>query len=151
MIGFPLFAEQTTNCARARDRSFGLCMNILNFTANELIVNIRDVIDSELYKGNTRRVSDMWREEPITARERATYWVEHVIKYGGDHLRSPSMDMPLYQFLMLDVVGVFLVMLIALLLGLAFGIKLMCWFCCSRAKHGVFHVHSNGAVEKKFQ
>ncbi len=39
----------------------------------------------------------------MTATERATYWIEHVLKYEGDHLHSYALDMPWYQYPMLDI------------------------------------------------
>jgi len=105
MIGFPLFAEQGQNCIRAVEKGYGLQMDIHKFTADELVDNILNVIYRGPYKKTIGRVSEIWRDEPTSPRERATYWVEHVIKYGGRHLRGPAMDMPLYQFLMLDVIG----------------------------------------------
>ncbi|ESO01584.1 hypothetical protein HELRODRAFT_174542 [Helobdella robusta] len=81
MLGFPLFAEQDVNCRR---------MHVLNF---ERTMNIFEFSDTELLN------------QPMTARGKILFWIEHVIKHGGDHLRSEAIDLPLYQFLCLDTVA----------------------------------------------
>ena len=36
-------------------------------------------------------------------KKRAAFWVDHVIKYGNSHLRSHGLDLPWYQYVMLDI------------------------------------------------
>ena len=105
MIGFPLFAEQHMNCHRGFMKGFGLKMDIHSFTEDELFNNIQEVLNNPKYSATIKRASEIFRSQPMTPQQRAVYWTEHVIKYGGKHLRSSAMDLPLYQFLMLDVVG----------------------------------------------
>lgn len=33
------------------------------------------------------------REYPIKPVDKAVWWTEHIIKYGGDHLQSPAANM----------------------------------------------------------
>ena len=106
MLGFPLFGEQTTNCERARAKGFGLTMNIHDFRSDELLDNIRELLDNATYGDNIKRRSAILRDEPLVGPEKAAHWIEHVLKHGSEHLRSPAMDLPLYRFLMLDVIAV---------------------------------------------
>ncbi len=39
----------------------------------------------------------------MSPRERAVYWIEHVIKYGGAHLRPRGSDLSFVEYYMLDV------------------------------------------------
>lgn len=35
------------------------------------------------------------------------YWIEYVIRHkGAAHLRSPALDLPFYQYLLLDVIAI---------------------------------------------
>ena len=53
--------------------------------------------------------------------------IEHILKYGGEHLRSRSaMDMPMYQMLMLDVLGFALVIVLSIMLVFLFCMKIIC-------------------------
>jgi len=97
-------------------------MNILDFTSDELFKNIQELLNNKMFGLNTRRASAIIQSDSMTALEKASFWIEHVIEFGGSHLRSSTMDMPFYQFLMLDFVAVFVVM--ALLL---FAACVMLW------------------------
>ena len=39
----------------------------------------------------------------MNARQTAAFWIEHVLKFGGEHLRPSSMDLTWWQFYCLDV------------------------------------------------
>ena len=104
MIGFPLFGDQSHNAHRVEVHGYGIKMDIRTFTADELVNNIHRVLDDESFKMATQKASAILKSRPMTAQDTAAYWVEHVLKFGGDHLRTSAMDMPLYQFLMLDII-----------------------------------------------
>jgi glucuronosyltransferase len=104
MLGFPLFAEQTWNCDRAVAKGLGLTMDIKSFTASELYENIQIMLDNPSYSKAIKKLSAIFRDQPMYGREKAAYWIEHVIKHGGNHLRTAATDMPLYQFLMFDII-----------------------------------------------
>jgi len=106
MIGIPLFAEQPSNCERARAKGFGLHMNIHDFTSDELFDNIEEILNNRSYSDNIKVRSAILRDEPLIGPKKAAHWIEHVINYGSVHLRSPAMDLSLYSFLMLDVITV---------------------------------------------
>lgn len=104
MIGMPFFAEQDHNCFRAAVKGFSLEMSVHDFTADQLRRNIIEVIENPKYRDIIRKASQIWHEEPMTPRQKVTFWVEHVLKYGGGHLRSYAMDMSLLEFWMIDII-----------------------------------------------
>ena len=103
IIGFPLFGDQHHNAFRMAEHGYGIEMNILKFTDGELLNNIHKVLGEKRFKMATQKASDILKSQPMTAQDTPAYWVEHVLKHGGEHLRTGAMDMPLYQFLMLDI------------------------------------------------
>lgn len=40
------------------------------------------------YTENMRKISAIFHDRPQRPVERASYWIEHVIKYGGDYMRT---------------------------------------------------------------
>jgi len=126
MIGFPLFAEQHMNCHRVHKMAFGLEMNVQDFTSDQFFQNIQEVLNNPKYRSTIGKASEVFRDQPMNARERGAFWVEHVIRHGGKHLRMLSMDLPLYQFLMLDVFFVIGVGVIAVLLLLRSVFRWLC-------------------------
>jgi len=113
MLGFPLFAEQAGNCERAHAKGFGLQMNVHNFTSAELFANIQEMLNNKTYSDTIKHSSATLRDEPLVGPKKAAHWIEHVIKYGSAHMRSPAMNLPLYRFIMLDVLAIFVVMIFA--------------------------------------
>ena len=103
MLGFPLFGEQEHNCFRMVDHKLGLQLDIREFTSHQLLETMNEVLHNPLYANEARRKSAIIKDRPQTAKETVGHWVEHVIQYGGDHLRSRALDMPWYEYLMLDI------------------------------------------------
>ena len=134
MLGFPLFGDQPHNAFRMVDHGYGAKMNIRAFTSNELVNNIHKVLHEKSFKMATQKASDILKSRPMTAQDTAAYWVEHVLKYGGEHLRTGAMDMPLYQFLMLDIL--LFVLVVCFLSGYVLKtiLAVVCRKCFSKQK-----------------
>lgn len=50
------------------------------------------------------KYSDLTQDQPQNPLERAVWWTEYVIRHkGARHLRSAAVDMPWYQYFLLDV------------------------------------------------
>lgn len=103
MIGFPTNGDQPYNAKRIVHKGFGLTMDIHDFTAEELLSNINRILSDNTFKEKISKASEIYRSSYQTSREKAAWWIEHVAKFGGDHLRSAGNDLALYQYLMIDV------------------------------------------------
>ena len=134
MIGFPLFGEQPHNCMRMETRGLGLCVNIHSFSPAELTNNIVKMLGNKTFRDNVTKLSRIMKSQPIP-REIAAYWIEHVLEFGGEHLRSTSQDMPVYEFLMLDILlyGLLSVLVLMYLLRLCviYLVKPFCFMAYS--------------------
>lgn len=61
-------------------------------------------------------------DQPMSALEKAVWWIEYVLRHNGaKHLRYGGVDMPLYQYYMLDVFA-FLGFLLFLVLNVLYRI-----------------------------
>ena len=105
MIGFPVsaFADQVHNARRLDHKGYGLSMDLYHFTADELFDNIQKILADNSYKKRVSKASEIFRNELQSPVERASFWIEHVCRFGGEHLRSAGNDLPLYSYYMLDV------------------------------------------------
>ena len=130
MIGFPILAasDQTYNCRRAQERGFGFKMDIRTFTADELLNNIQNVITDTSYAERIKKASRIFKSFPMTSKERAGFWIDHILTHGSDHLQSPAATMTLYQLLMVDIIAL---VVIACHLGGYVLVKAFC-FCTRR-------------------
>ena len=127
LLCFPLFYDQAQNLFHAERRHYAARMNIKNFTAAELAQAMRDVISNETMRNSVNKASLILRDRRAPADE-MTYWIEHVMKYGGEHLRPVTLDMPLYELFCLDLVAVF-VLCLFLLISFVVGL------CCACARY----------------
>ena len=128
MIGFPLFAEQPHNCHRMEYHKLGKCMDINSFDPDLLADYITQVAaDDSMYQVNTKKRSAILHDmdPPV---ETMVRWIEHVMTHGGEHLHSHAVDMPWYQYWMLDVLSF---ILIVIFLILALIIRIVRKLCCS--------------------
>ena len=63
-----------------------------------------------------QKLSQRFKDRPLTPQQSVVYWTEYVIKHrGAAHMRTVAADMPFYQYLFLDVIF-FVGTLLALLL-----------------------------------
>ena len=105
MIGFPTFGNAFYNAVRADRKGYGVTMNLRDFTADELVDNVRQILRDKSYTERVAKASEILRTQAQSPVERATFWIEHVCRFGGDHLRSAGNDLPVYSYLMMDVLA----------------------------------------------
>ena len=103
-----------------------------------LVDNIKEIIGNDSYAKAIKRGSMIFRSNTMGPKDRAVYWTEHVLKFGGQHLHSYGLDMPWYEYLMLDILAFLLLMLtLALCLFsmiITFCLKLVCTSSKSHVK-----------------
>ena len=134
MIGFPLMYEQYHNAKRIEYKGYGLSMDLHDFTADQLLENIRKILGDKSYKERVMKASEIFRSQAQSPVERAIFWIEHVCQFGGDHLRSAGNDLPLYSYLMLDVLA-FVLILLHIFIFLFFRLAIFILRkCCGQTK-----------------
>ena len=116
MVGVPIFSDQHQGAARMEYQGYGKGFSIVHDPPEKLVKLINAVFENKTYTENIQRASDIFRARPDTPRQRAAFWVKHVLKYGSKHLRSHANDMPLYQYWMLDTMALLLCLSIVTIL-----------------------------------
>ena len=110
VIALPIYGDQPYNAVTMQAKGFGIKLDILHITEDDVISAIDTIFNDPSYKENISNASTIFKSRPFTPAQRAAWWIEHVIKYGGKHLRPPVASLPYYQFLLLDVIVGILVM-----------------------------------------
>lgn len=105
IVGLPVYGDQPVNALKMQAKEYGIKLNIAGLTSKELVSAINTVLNTPSFKHNIAKASALFKSRKNTPAMRAVWWIDHVIKYGGDHLRPPVMNIPFYQFLMLDVIA----------------------------------------------
>ena len=76
----------------------------------------------------------LMRDQPVSPRQLAVHWVEHVIRHGGaPHLRSVGAELNFFQYYSLDVLA-FLLAVLLLVLRLMVAMVKCCWRCVCTKK-----------------
>jgi glucuronosyltransferase len=98
-------------------KKHGVTLAVTNFTSDELLKALKTVMTDPIYKETLNKLSAIMKHRPMSARDTAAFWIEHVMMFGGSHLRSHGYDMPWYEFLMLDMLAC-LLLLEAVIVGI---------------------------------
>ena len=116
MLIFPFYGDQHRNAKKVVDLNIGLQMNLIETTSEILIKNIDKIIQGNIYTNNINYFSDIYRDNPMKPMDTAMYWIEYVIRHkGAKHLKSPAVNLTWYQYLLLDVFGAALTILLIIL------------------------------------
>ncbi len=123
LLGIPLFNDQPHNAQKILHHGFDRVVDLMTLNSNTLTRTIYDVINNETYLKNIQHASEIFRSRPMTPRERMVYWIEHVLQFGGEHLHCYALDIPWYQYMMLDLFAalLFAVIIAAVLLSTVQG------------------------------
>jgi len=138
LIIFPIHGDQPLNAAAAETKGLAIRMDISDFTSEMLLSNIDKLLHDPSYKSNANLSSAILRDRPHTAAQRVSAMIDHVIKYGDEHLRTGAFELSIAQFFMFDVFAFLLTACISVLLA----VVLMCYCicrtcrrcCCTRKK-----------------
>ena len=121
MVGVPVYGDQVQGAARVQYNGYGRVFHLPSDPPEKLADLIHEVVQNQTYRENIQRASAIYRDRPDSPRQRAAYWIKHVLKYGSKHLRSYANDMPLHQYWMLDIIG-FLLLVSVIVIASAFSL-----------------------------
>ncbi|KAK4872740.1 hypothetical protein RN001_014769 [Aquatica leii] len=124
IIGIPLATDQYYNVHKVVKKGLGLSIDFDNLNKDEFKTKILEVIRNPMYRNKVKKLAELAMDQPMTGLEKAIWWTEYVIRHNGTkHLRCPSLDIPFYQYYLLDVIAVVTLVLIALIGAFIFIFK----------------------------
>ncbi|VDH92472.1 glucuronosyltransferase [Mytilus galloprovincialis] len=132
MITVPIDFDQISNAAVIKDKAYGISMDILDFSVNELVKNINEVVHNSTFMFSIKNASAIFHSRPQTPSQRAAYWIDLVTKYGSEHFRPVSLDMPWYSYFMVDVYLVYTVGLVFVVYSFKLFLKYCIVLCCRK-------------------
>nr|CAD7449942.1 unnamed protein product [Timema bartmani] len=118
LIAIPFFSDQDFNVKKIEEKGIGIRLDFADITKEKLLFALDKVINDSRYRKNVIHLATLLNDQPQTAMERAIWWTDYVLRHkGATHLRTAAVDMPCYQFLLLDVIAfIFLISIIVLLI-----------------------------------
>ncbi|XP_065220396.1 UDP-glucosyltransferase 2-like isoform X2 [Planococcus citri] len=116
VIAIPIAFDQFQNAKVLVEREVGIEVDYFEMNKDTLIGAIKEITSNTKYQENVIRWSNIFKDRPVSALDEALYWTEYVIKHrGAPHLRTAAADTPFYQYLLLDVLGLLLLVVICFL------------------------------------
>jgi len=67
-------------------------------------------------------MSKKFNDRPMSALDTACYWIEYIMRNGGDILRSPAVDLYWWEVALIDVYGLILIPFLFFILLFTYGI-----------------------------
>ncbi|XP_017087037.2 UDP-glycosyltransferase UGT5-like [Drosophila bipectinata] len=126
ILGIPIFGDQYSNLKRGEKSGFALVLNYRTFTADELRSSLLELLENPKYRDNIKKASKIFRDRPLSAMDTAMYWINYVIEHrGAPHLVSVGVELPWYQFYLLDVIGLALAVTLLPILALFFACRII--------------------------
>uniref|UniRef100_A0A8D8WM44 UDP-glucuronosyltransferase n=1 Tax=Cacopsylla melanoneura TaxID=428564 RepID=A0A8D8WM44_9HEMI len=122
MIGIPFFGDQVYNVKIVKRLGIGNYIDFDDILENpeDLYVLMNEILTNNSYMETVKRVSAMSKTQMMSPRDTAVWWVEYVLKTGGNtrHLRPDNWDMSWIQYLGLDVLFILLSPVFLVLYGI---------------------------------
>ncbi|XP_033117819.1 UDP-glucuronosyltransferase 2B15-like [Anneissia japonica] len=130
-VAIPTSAEESEIALRLEDKGISISLNLQKLTGTELSTAVNHAVNN-----NTFRERVLWWSEvhhdfhqiflpPI---DRTVFWIEHVMQFGGGHLRSAAFKLNTVQYFLLDIMSFMLVCVVFLVLV----IRMLCLKYCNK-------------------
>ncbi|XP_065219732.1 UDP-glucosyltransferase 2-like [Planococcus citri] len=125
VIACPLFADQLDNAKLLEDHGVAVHLDFHDITKENILNALNAVINNTSYRDNMRKLSNKFKDRPMTPQQSVVYWTEYVIRHqGASHLRSPASRLSWLQFFMLDVIFIVTTVLVIFVLLFYFIIRI---------------------------
>ncbi|XP_044313428.1 UDP-glucuronosyltransferase 2C1 isoform X1 [Drosophila rhopaloa] len=117
VVTMPVFCDHDVNSAKAEVDGYAIKLDLQTLSTNQLYKAIMKVIHDPRYKNAARYRQKLLLDQRSTALETAIYWTEYVLRHkGAYHLQAPSRNMTWWQYYLLDVAVIYLILLYGLIL-----------------------------------
>ncbi|XP_063221119.1 UDP-glycosyltransferase UGT5-like isoform X2 [Bacillus rossius redtenbacheri] len=132
VIGIPIFGDQALNMKTLENLDCGLQLKYSDINDASFERVVKEAITNPKYLKRAKEVSRIFRDQPQSPLEKGVFWTEYVLRHkGAAHLRSAATHLSWYQYLLLDVVAV----LVLVPAALVYCVLMLCRrLCCATKK-----------------
>lgn len=133
VVAIPLFGDQYGNAAAMQDAGMATVVPY-DYIKEQLLLNGINEVLSERSQRQSKLVSRLWHDRPLSPMETAIYWTEYVARHrGAPNLQPSSAKVPYYQYLQLDVLA-FLALVLYILYYVIYKLLSALCCCCSNTE-----------------
>nr|XP_017035577.1 UDP-glycosyltransferase UGT5 [Drosophila kikkawai] len=107
VLGMPFYFDQNPNIKEGISAGYAIGLDYRDISEEKLELALTELLSNPKYKDNMNRASKIFRDRPLGAMDTAMYWIDYVIEHrGAPHLVAAGVNLPWYQFYLLDVVAI---------------------------------------------
>ncbi|KAK4884577.1 hypothetical protein RN001_000848 [Aquatica leii] len=133
LVGMPFFGDQPLNVRKMVNLGIAKAIDTETMTVEMLKESIIEVAENPKYRERVKEIATLIGDIPLSGLDTAIWWIEYVLRHkGAKHLKSPAVDLPLYQYYLLDVIGF---VFIVTILGLATVFKIVSFLITNNTKN----------------
>lgn len=108
VLCLPVMYDHVQIGARVARRGVGKTVELSSLTSDQLRDAMREILQDKTYAAKSKKLSKLFHTFQQNPRQRAAYWVDHVIKYGAEHLVAPDdADWAMVQLVSVSTIFIF--------------------------------------------
>ncbi|XP_028153804.1 UDP-glucosyltransferase 2 [Diabrotica virgifera virgifera] len=103
-VAIPVIADQMKNARQSESDGYTKVIELQQLTEELLSSTIEEVISNRKYRDNVKTRSKIFHDRQVKPMDDAVYWIEYIVKHNGaNHLKVNYLNMPWYQYYLVDV------------------------------------------------
>ncbi|XP_054759770.2 UDP-glucuronosyltransferase 2C1-like [Lytechinus pictus] len=99
LVIMPLVGDQIDISIKVKTMRLGTTLDKMQLSANYIYQTLTEALQNPEYSKNVKRASAIFKDRPMTAPDRAAFWIEHVIKHGAKLHAIPCPRLIVYSVL----------------------------------------------------
>uniref|UniRef100_A0A182PLS9 UDP-glycosyltransferases domain-containing protein n=1 Tax=Anopheles epiroticus TaxID=199890 RepID=A0A182PLS9_9DIPT len=109
MLYIPFYGDQHRNALKAEQAGYALTLNFPEVNVITLGSRINELLTNPTFMKQAKRASELFRDNLVPPMQEAMHWIEYVMRHkGAKHLKTRAIELSWTQYLLVDVVGFFL-------------------------------------------
>ncbi|ESO91342.1 hypothetical protein LOTGIDRAFT_105823 [Lottia gigantea] len=130
----PFHTDQVAHATKVKNLEIGTVLDLTNSDDDTVIKILKWALNEKVLQKNIERLSAIFHDAPFNPQEKAANALEHVLKFGGDHLRPASTDFNTISNNLIDVWFIIFTCLVLWMYVSYRFIKCCCSCVCRRRK-----------------
>ncbi|XP_062122451.1 UDP-glycosyltransferase UGT4-like [Drosophila sulfurigaster albostrigata] len=107
MLGLPIYFDQFDNVECMVKMGLARKLDINNLTEEQLMNNIKELLQNPTYALKAKEMSKRFRDQPISPIETAIWWTEYVLRHkGAPHMRMTDQYMAFFPYYKLNIFSI---------------------------------------------
>lgn len=103
ILFIPLFGDQMRNSLKSVASGNAFQLPFLDITAERLSFILNEMLTNVSYYNRAKELSKLFNDNLVHPMDEAIFWIEHIIRTKGTHLKSNAVNMSWFSYLLLDI------------------------------------------------